>query len=30
VARLAAANADAKALAAQILPYVGRFCAGIH
>jgi cytosine/adenosine deaminase-related metal-dependent hydrolase len=30
VARLAAANAEAKALAGKLLPYVGQFCAGIH
>jgi 5-methylthioadenosine/S-adenosylhomocysteine deaminase len=30
VARLSAANAEAKALADKLLPYVGRFCAGVH
>ena len=30
VARLSAANAEAKALAEKLLPYVGRFCAGVH
>jgi 5-methylthioadenosine/S-adenosylhomocysteine deaminase len=30
VARLTAANAEAKAFAERLLPYVGRFCTGIH
>jgi guanine deaminase len=30
VARLIAANAEAKVLADKLLPYVGRFCAGVH
>jgi 5-methylthioadenosine/S-adenosylhomocysteine deaminase len=28
--RLTAANAEARALAEKLLPYVGRFCAGVH
>lgn len=30
VARLTAANAEAKAFAEKLLPYVGRFCTGLH
>jgi guanine deaminase len=30
VARLMAANAEAKAFAEKLMPYVGRFCAGVH
>jgi 5-methylthioadenosine/S-adenosylhomocysteine deaminase len=30
VARLSAANAQAKALAEKLLPYVGRFCGALH
>lgn len=30
VARLSAANAEAKAFAEKLLPYVGRFCTGLH